>query len=734
MHKLIRELKRKSLLGYILSFSAIVVLIILIMGSYIYRFYYRTIYSDFLENNENYLSAVYTRHENDMEVVDNIVTQINLIGSNAEFVLRKSPMKSISLEEQLKLYTSVSQFFKQVYYFYHGDKYLYNYATSMEVDRFLTTGMQLENTSKEQFRKLLYSEERGLKVLPEQRIKGYLAERYGEVMKQGVIFIKPVEPRNTSSMVFLVPASYYDDLLKEEAENLRQNYIIFNNQIIMSRGSLNLDNETLLKELIDRKETQFQIYLDNQKYLITMQQADNGLLYGTVQSMKIFQNKIVTGLWGILLVLAICSIPTSVIIVALFRRLSKKIRNINALLSEDEKTYYNLENIETGIRMLVEDNKVVHKESLPLRRTKFISTFIRNEYADRNAVILAGSQIGIQVDRTYFAVALMGERENSNEQKAHEMMLSVIAKRDREEGFGIHLINKNQNLFVIWGDDVQELNLLFEQFFIIGKEYCENFVMSMSGVHQDFTEASKAYLEADEAFDNRFLVDNSRIIHFGGKTDWKQVELLPDMYLHRLKNAIRSREETEAGKVIGEICDCLRSSQHSLLTFRILYSDIIRMMIMEGNNHHSDFANIYNVFALSQCLSIDDFNDILREVSRRLMENKGASDHKKTDMVAEAIAYMKANYQNAELNMSALADYLKISGVTLAVEFKNAMGISPSDYLAIIRMENAKTLLKETQLRVKEISAAIGYEDDHVFMRRFKKYVGKTPGQYRMEV
>ena len=61
----------------------------------------------------------------------------------------------------------------------------------------------------------------------------------------------------------------------------------------------------------------------------------------------------------------------------------------------------------------------------------------------------------------------------------------------------------------------------------------------------------------------------------------------------------------------------------------------------------------------------------------------------------------------------------------MSVEFKNRMGVNPSDYLGIIRMEKAKELLKTTSIKVKDVSAAVGYEDEHVFMRRFKKYVGK---------
>ena len=61
------------------------------------------------------------------------------------------------------------------------------------------------------------------------------------------------------------------------------------------------------------------------------------------------------------------------------------------------------------------------------------------------------------------------------------------------------------------------------------------------------------------------------------------------------------------------------------------------------------------------------------------------------------------------------------------------MGISPSDYLTSIRMEKAKELLRTTAMKIREISAAVGYDDDHVFTRRFKVYTGRTPSQYRAE-
>jgi len=141
--------------------------------------------------------------------------------------------------------------------------------------------------------------------------------------------------------------------------------------------------------------------------------------------------------------------------------------------------------------------------------------------------------------------------------------------------------------------------------------------------------------------------------------------------------------------------------------------------------------NFYNVFTLSQCMNVNDFHDILCEVCRAIIDNNASWMTEKNDLVKRAISYMQQNYSDPELTMNALAQYLEISSVTLSIEFKNEMDMKPSDYLINIRMEKAKELLRSTDMMTKEISTAVGYEDERVFMRRFKKHTGLTTGQYR---
>jgi AraC-like DNA-binding protein len=474
--------------------------------------------------------------------------------------------------------------------------------------------------------------------------------------------------------------------------------------------------------------------INGDKYLVTWQEGESGLQYCVVQSIDIFQNKILTGQWGILALLILCAAPAALLIMWLSNNISKRLKHINGLLNEKEDASYDFDNIEAGIRTLVESNKEAKKESMPFRRTIFIGNFIRNEFKSEDEMLQAAEHVNIIVKNMYYIVVLMGDRENSNESKAHEVMLLEIEGNQFVDGYGFNLIHNNQSLFVLFSGDKIQIELMIQNMLDIGKKYCEDFVLAVSDYHLEYLEASKAYLEADTAFDSRFLKDNDKVIRYEDEHDRTITEIIPDKYLQGLKNSIRTRNLSEMEENINKICSQMKRENHSLLTFKILCNDIIHMMIAECNDRKINVNDIYSVFALSECLTIQDFNGILNDACRILIENQTSKPENEKDAVIEqAISYMNEHYQEAELNMGALADYLNISSVTLAVDFKNVVGRSPSDYLASIRMEHAKELLKQTDMRVKAVSFSVGYEDDHVFMRRFKKYTGMTPGQYRSE-
>ena len=59
------------------------------------------------------------------------------------------------------------------------------------------------------------------------------------------------------------------------------------------------------------------------------------------------------------------------------------------------------------------------------------------------------------------------------------------------------------------------------------------------------------------------------------------------------------------------------------------------------------------------------------------------------------------------------------------------MGISAQAYITALRLKAAASLLRSTNLDIKEVGVAVGYADNHFFSKIFKKYYLLSPKQYR---
>lgn len=713
---------------YVLSFSTLVLLVIAVMGAYLYNYYYNTIYSDFSKSNNAYLAAAANSHEKGIELISNISIQLDISNSVIPFRLFEHSEKTISLENQIKIYKVVSQFYKQMFLMFNIDDYLYNDSTSVRIDRFLNTGLLLENDSSDTLYRLL-RHPGIITVLKEQNISGNLFVESGSA----VLYALTIQSKGT--LLFIVNRSYYDTLLNTSPDDLRSSYILHDESVIVSRGNLPLENQTIEKMLADKNAGQFEYQDKNGKYLFTVTVGTYGFKYCTVQSMRVFQNKVYNGQWGLLFYIVLLTIPCAIIIVFLSKRLYKPLHTIRSMFRQNG-IGNDFDVIQKGINELVGHNQELNElmeQNLPVRQAEVIRNFVRGTYVNRNIFLEHARNVNLSLDKKYFAVILTGSAYHMSEVPVTESLLKLLKSDKQVTGYGCELIHSNQTLYVFFADSKGAISNFTNRFVDMGRGLCESFVVSMSRIQDDFSHISAAYLEANTAYDNRFLVGEGDILHFEDIATSQNTAPLPQMYVESLKNALRLGDEQAMDSVIDDIFHHLRSVKQSLFTFRVLYNDIISVLLREAEQEHINIPHLYDVFTLSRCLSIQDLDCMLRSVCRALLHNpKNAKENVEVKM-QEAISYMQENYSDSNLNMNALAEHLSISTVTLSIEFKEFIGMSPSDYLTLLRIEKAKKLLRESTLSIKEICSAVGYYDVPNFTRRFKKYTAQTPVQFRQE-
>ncbi|NOU91669.1 helix-turn-helix domain-containing protein [Paenibacillus sp. LMG 31456] len=67
----------------------------------------------------------------------------------------------------------------------------------------------------------------------------------------------------------------------------------------------------------------------------------------------------------------------------------------------------------------------------------------------------------------------------------------------------------------------------------------------------------------------------------------------------------------------------------------------------------------------------------------------------------------------------------------LTVLFKQSTGITIWSYLVEVRMNQAKLMLLDQQLKIYQVANLVGYENSEHFSKLFKEYFGVTPKEYR---
>ena len=101
-----------------------------------------------------------------------------------------------------------------------------------------------------------------------------------------------------------------------------------------------------------------------------------------------------------------------------------------------------------------------------------------------------------------------------------------------------------------------------------------------------------------------------------------------------------------------------------------------------------------------------------------------------TNPTDAAIHFMRENIEN-HISLQDVLDYVGYSQSYFSAVFKQQTGESPHAYFLQMKIEHARKLLEETDLKVNQICHKIGIDDPYYFSRLFSQMVGCSPQNYR---
>jgi AraC-like DNA-binding protein len=121
------------------------------------------------------------------------------------------------------------------------------------------------------------------------------------------------------------------------------------------------------------------------------------------------------------------------------------------------------------------------------------------------------------------------------------------------------------------------------------------------------------------------------------------------------------------------------------------------------------------------------FADQLSALSNQLMTEKSNAE---PPLVLRARDYID-KHKTEELS---LADVAKAAGASVfhfCKVFHKATGLTFTDYVARVRLEDARNRLLNPNLRISEIAYDVGFQSLTQFNRTFKRVFGQSPSEFR---
>lgn len=107
------------------------------------------------------------------------------------------------------------------------------------------------------------------------------------------------------------------------------------------------------------------------------------------------------------------------------------------------------------------------------------------------------------------------------------------------------------------------------------------------------------------------------------------------------------------------------------------------------------------------------------------------TDNSYSELVDNAKKLIKLNYSHESFSAADISKMLFVSPQHLGRLFREYVGMTPVAYLSDTRINSASDLLRKSNYTVSELCHAVGFRDEHYFMKAFKKKYGMTVKEYR---
>lgn len=240
-------------------------------------------------------------------------------------------------------------------------------------------------------------------------------------------------------------------------------------------------------------------------------------------------------------------------------------------------------------------------------------------------------------------------------------------------------------------------------------------------------------------YNNQKLIQQSRINESIQR--YKTIDLKANSYPYELEKKLMTKaklgDSKDANALLNELLGYVFFSEGNSLDIvksrAVELCSLLSRSAIEGGAPTDNILKLNNEFLknIQQVTTLESLCYKLQEIVETFSDTLfNYIPSKNSELIKKAMLYISQNF-NKQITLEKVAEHVHLHPSYFSTVFKQSTGSSFKEYLNMVRIEESKRLLTNTDFSIIDIAVSVGFEDQSYFSKVFKKYTGITPKHYR---
>jgi len=689
------------------------------------------------------------------EMVDGRMKELHDIASRISYDNRLTPYWvhhpyfSSEAIKALDQYKAASSIIDEIFLYFHQDDKIYSSSGMYSFDVFANL-FRYENRKKEAIYRDLNHIEKPT-IYPSDQINRKYAKH------SMLTYLVPITPGSThphGTIMYLIKESAVTGLINSILGNYQGLTLIFDNNrnILTSNFQGEAIDESDLRLLYELPPgIHSRVIADTRHSVVSVRSENNGWTYMTIMPSAQFFSTVfhIQSLVAILFAVAVA--VGAAISVLMARMQYEPVSTLTALATHTIRGSEKEASGDSGsewdrIRAALQKYSSRVDLQEPYARNHLLSLLLKyGSIRHLPGELLTAFDLRFDHPLHFVMVIGWGEHRPShvNMPERHEMMQMMTRIEFPElaaAGYGVELTQIDQVAFIIGfhPDPSQDERVRMRNIVEAVRENLLEFVdtaprIGVGTCYPSPDQWNQSYIEAYTAFEMSVPGNPAAVTYFDQLPHpAEHVYWIPNQLLMKLSQSLKQGSFEVASEMIRSAVRFLHAPDYSPMLKRCISFDILNTLLKtaaELGSQHSLHDQAPGVV----------FSPSLEELERNLL--KLASDicdqvvakqrQQEQSLMDRIVDYVDRHFTDHMLSLESVAFAFSVSPSHVSRSFKEKTGVNFSQYVWQKRLDEVKRRLIATDDPLKDIIAQVGYLDAPNFIRKFKKAIGCTPGQYR---